>query len=61
MDRKEFDAGAISRPDYLAKLTKDALKYQASGITEQVMFSFTTDAYNPGNMELTRPATPAAT
>jgi len=56
MERKLFDAGATSRPDYLAKLTKDAIKYQAAGITEQVMFSFTTDAYNPNNMELTRPA-----
>lgn len=56
MDRKEFDAGATSRPGYLEKLTKDAAKYQAAGITEQVMFSFTTDVYNPNNMELTRPS-----
>jgi DNA repair photolyase len=56
MERKEFDAGAVSRPDYLAHLRADAQKYRAAGITEQVMFSFTTDVYNPGNMELTRPS-----
>jgi DNA repair photolyase len=56
MDRKEFDAGASPRPDYLDRLRKDAAKYQALGITEQVMFSFTTDVYNPFNRSLTRPA-----
>jgi DNA repair photolyase len=55
-DRREFDAGAVSRRDYLANLRKDAEKYRAAGIREQVMFSFTTDVYNPGNRELTRPA-----
>jgi DNA repair photolyase len=55
-DRKEFDAGAVSRRDYLAQLRKDARKYQAAGIREQVMFSFTTDVYNGNNHELTRPA-----
>jgi DNA repair photolyase len=56
MDRKEFDAGAVPRPDFLAKLRKDAAKYQALGITEQVMFSFTTDVYNPFDTSLTRPS-----
>jgi DNA repair photolyase len=55
-DRKEFDAGAVSRRDYLAQLRKDAQKYRAAGIREQVMFSFTTDVYNPNNRELTRPS-----
>ena len=55
-DRKEFDAGAVSRTDYLRQLTSDARKYQLAGITSQVMFSFTTDVYNPNNRELTRPA-----
>jgi DNA repair photolyase len=54
--RSEFDAGAVSRRDYLAQLRNDARKYQAAGIREQVMFSFTTDVYNPNNRELTRPA-----
>ncbi len=56
MPRTEFDAAAVPRPDFLANLEKDAKKYQAAGITEQVMFSFTTDIYNPSNMELTRPS-----
>lgn len=55
-DRKEFDAGAVSRADYLVKLKKDAIKYQAAGIRAQVMLSFTSDVYNPNNMTLTRPS-----
>jgi DNA repair photolyase len=54
-DRKEFDAGAVSRKDYLAKLRKDADKYHRAGITAQVMLSFTSDVYNGNNQELTRP------
>lgn len=54
MDRREFDAGANERKDFLKKLIKDAKKYQAMGITEQVMLSFTTDPYNPTGDELTR-------
>jgi hypothetical protein len=54
MDRAEFDAGAVERPNYLFHLTKDARKYQAAGITEQVMFSFTTDVYSPSATLLTR-------
>lgn len=54
MQRREFDAGAIPRPEYLVNLEKDARKYQAAGITEQVMLSFTTDAYHPGDNSLTR-------
>ena len=55
MSRKEFDSTAAPRPDYLENLKKDAAKYQALGITEQVMLSFTTDVYNPINSTLTRP------
>lgn len=55
MPRAEFDAGAIPRKDFLTNLKKDAIKYQAAGITEQVMLSFTTDAYNPFDTSLTRP------
>lgn len=54
MPRTEFDAGAVPRPDFLDKLRKDAVKYQAAGITEQVMLSFTTDPYHPGDSSLTR-------
>lgn len=58
MSRQEFDAGAIPRPDFIANLAKDAIKYQRAGITEQVMLSFTTDPYNEGDVkrELTRHA-----
>lgn len=52
--RTEFDAGAVPRKDYLRKLTKDATKYKAAGITEQVMLSFTSDPYHPGDSTLTR-------
>lgn len=54
ISRPEFDVGAVERPGFLASLTKDAAKYQAAGITEQVMLSFTTDPYHPGDTELTR-------
>lgn len=53
MNRAEFDAGATERPGFLAALTKDARKYQAAGIREQVMLSFTTDPYHPGDTSLT--------
>jgi DNA repair photolyase len=54
MKRADFDAGAKPRPDFSRQLTKDAMKYQAAGITEQVMLSFTTDPYHPGDTTLTR-------
>lgn len=54
IDRSEFNAGAIERTGYIAALSKDAKKYQALGITEQVMLSFTTDVYHPGDNRLTR-------
>ena len=54
MDRKEFDAAAIARPNFLELLEKDAIKYLAASITEQVMLSFTTDPYHPGDTTLTR-------
>ena len=54
MKRPEFDAGAVPRENFIAKLTKDARRYQAAGVTEQVMLSFTTDPYHPGDTALTR-------
>ena len=54
--RDEFDAGAVSRPGYLQNLEKDAAKYEAAGVIEQVMLSFTTDPYHPGNHDITRTA-----
>lgn len=53
--RPEFDAGAVPRVGYLEKLTREAAKFQAAGITDQVMLSFTTDPYHPGDRSLTRP------
>lgn len=54
MDRALFNAGAVPRQDFLLAMQKDARKYQAAGITEQVMLSFTTDPYHPGDNTLTR-------
>lgn len=54
MDRPAFDAGAFPRDGFLDALRKDARKYQALGITEQVMLSFTTDPYHPSDNSLTR-------
>ena len=56
MDRQAFYATVAPRPDFLGNLQKDARKYQAAGITEQVMLSFTCDVYNPTDTSLTRPA-----
>ena len=55
MSRPEFDAGAAPRPDFLEKLLADARKYHQCGIREQVMLSFTTDPYHPGDNSMTRP------
>lgn len=52
--RAEFNAGAVPRKDFLRKLRGDAEKYQAVGSEEQVMLSFTTDPYHPGDTVLTR-------
>ena len=54
MQRVEFNAGAVARPGFLSNLEKDARKYQAAGNTTQVMLSFTTDPYHPGDNTLTR-------
>lgn len=54
MGREQFDQGAIPREDFLRKMEKEAAKYTALGITEQVMLSFTTDPYHPTDNTLTR-------
>jgi DNA repair photolyase len=54
-DRKEFDAGAVPRTDYLRLLKRDAEKYRAAKSSGQVMLSFTTDVYSPSaDREITR-------
>jgi DNA repair photolyase len=54
MRRRDFDAGAAPRHDFIRRLRKDAGRYQAAGITAQVMASFTTDPYHPGDTTMTR-------
>jgi len=54
MTRQEFDAGAIPRPNYIKHLIKDAVKYKKKELTGQVMLSFTTDPYHPGDNALTQ-------
>lgn len=54
ISRDEFDEGAYLRPDFLANLEKDALKYYHAGIRENVLLSFTTDPYHPGDTTATR-------
>ena len=54
--KAEFHARAVPKANYLSHLTADAKKYQAAGITEQVLFCFSTDAYNPFDTSLTRPS-----
>lgn len=54
IDRTAFDSVATPRSEYIKKLTNDAAKYKSAGITEQVMLSFTTDPYHPGDNSLTR-------
>jgi hypothetical protein len=55
-DRTEFNAGAILRPNYLERLRKDAALYQRAGVREQVLMSFITDPYHPGDTTPTRTA-----
>ncbi len=54
MERAAFDAGATPRAGFLAALRKDATKYRATGRDGQVLLSFTTDPYHPGDTSLTR-------
>lgn len=54
MTRQAFDSGATPRDGFMDALIKDCKKYQSFGITEQVMLSFTTDPYHPGDNSLTR-------
>lgn len=54
MPRAKFDEGAVLRPDFFHNLRKEAAKYQAAGINEQVMISFTSDPYHLGDTMPTR-------
>lgn len=52
--RPEFDAGAVDRANFMEGLARDAAKYNAAGVRSQVMLSFTSDPYHPGDTTLTR-------
>lgn len=54
MDRKLFNAPAAPRTDIVQRLLKDAKAYR--GAKDQVMLSFTSDPYHPGDTSLTREA-----
>lgn len=54
MKRPVFDAGATLRPTFMKGLRRDAAKYQAAGITAQVLLSFTSDPYHLGDTAPTR-------
>jgi hypothetical protein len=55
MKRVDFDAGVSGlKRNYFARLRKEAQKYQAAGIVEQVLLSFTSDPYHPGDTLPTR-------
>jgi hypothetical protein len=51
--RPDFDAGAVERAGFEKRLIADARRYEAAGVTDQVMLSFTTDPYHPGDCSLT--------
>jgi DNA repair photolyase len=53
-DRRDFDAGAVLRDGFLEGLRHEARRYQAARVTEQVMLSFTSDPYHPGDTGPTR-------
>lgn len=54
--RNDFDKGAVLRDGYLDHLKRDADKYMGACINEQVMISFTSDPYFPGDNTPTRRA-----
>jgi DNA repair photolyase len=56
LTRAEFDAGAVVKKDFLARLEKEARKYQEHGVTEQVLLAFSTDPYPPAHHIETRKA-----
>jgi DNA repair photolyase len=52
-DRRVFDAGAIDRKGFPARLVRDARRYRDAGVTAQVMLSFSTDPFHHGDLGLT--------
>ena len=54
MTREIFDKGAVLRKDFMKNLARDARRFQAAGITEQVFISFTSDPYHLDDTTPTR-------
>jgi hypothetical protein len=54
MQRHDFDSGATLRSGFFDGLRKDAARYRAARIKAQVMLSFTSDPYHPGDTAPTR-------
>lgn len=52
--RVEFDAGAVPRERFEERLRHDVERYKRANISGQVMLSFMTDPYHPGDCSLTR-------
>lgn len=54
-DRPTFDAGAIPRAGFMKRLQRDLRRYREAGkLDTQVMLSFSTDPFHPGEVDLTR-------
>lgn len=58
LKRPDFDAGAVPRPGYDARLRKDVERYARAGIVDghpadQVFITFSSDPYHPGDVEPT--------
>jgi DNA repair photolyase len=51
--RAEFDAGAVDREGYGYRLMRDCERYEAAGVTDQVLLSFSTDPYHLGATGMT--------
>jgi len=52
--RAEFNAGAVERKGYRERLLNDLNRYERAGeLNHQVMLSFMTDPYHPGDSSLT--------
>lgn len=52
--KAEFHAGAVKRTDFLKRLQDDCERFQRAGITGQVMLTFSSDPYHPGDTQPTR-------
>lgn len=56
MSYAEFNSTAVPRKNFIELLEKDAEELSEAGITDQILFCFTTDPYHPCDTSLTRKA-----